>query len=188
MDRGRSPGDRLAMLGGRQPRPDLVGLAGSESGGGDLGRLVLEEVHPARELARVDRQLGEGRPVGAPALDHVGHRRARRRVPAVGVEQVALPALVEQALLVVLAVDLDERPDLVGEPRRGRRDVVEPGGRSAAGGHLADGDQRLRKPVEERLDAGRLGAVADQARVGPRPADEPEGIDQRGSCRRRSRR
>ena len=44
-----------------------------------------------------------------------------RRVAAEGVEQVALPALVEQPLLVVLAVDLDERPDHVGEPRRGHR-------------------------------------------------------------------
>ncbi len=168
MDRGRSPGDRLAMLGGRQPGPDLVGLAGPEPGRGDLGRLVLEQVHPARQLARVDRQLGQGRPVGAPALDHVGHRRPGRRVPAERVEQVALPALVEQALLVVLAVDLDERPDLVGEPRGGRGEVVEPGGRPAAGRDLADGDERLRQPVEEGLDAGRLRAVADQARVRPR--------------------
>ena len=99
-------------------------------------------------------------------------------MPAVRVEQVALPALVEQALLVVLAVDLDERPDLVGEPRGGRGDVVEPGGRAAAGRDLADRDQRLGKPVEQRLDARRLGAVADEARVRARPADEPERIDQ----------
>ena len=187
-DRGRSPGDRLAMLGGRQPRPDLVGLAGSESGRGDLLRLVLEQVHPTRQLARVDRQLGEGRPVGAPALDDVGHRRPCRRVPAVGIEQVALPALVEQTLLVVLAVDLDERADLVGEPRSGRRDVVEPGGRSAAGGHLADRDERLGKPVEEGLDAGRLGAVADQARCPPATRGRARAHRSAGSCRRRSRR
>ena len=176
------------MLGGRQPSPDLVGLAGSESRGGDLGRLVLEEVHPARELARVDRQLGEGRPVGAPALDDVGRRRPCRGVPAVRVEQVALPALVEQALLVVLAVDLDQRTDLVGEPRGGRGDVVEPGGRSAAGGHLADRDERLGKAVEERLDPGRLGAVADQARVRPRTRGPARARRSAGSCPRRSRR
>ena len=45
-------------------------------------------------------------------------------------------------------------------------------------GHLADRDERLGKPVEEGLDAGRLGAVADQARVRARPADQPERIDQ----------
>ena len=94
---------------------------GRSRAAGDLGGLVLEELDPAGQLARVDRQLGERRPVRPPALDGVGHRRARRRMPAERVEQVALPALVEQPLLVVLAVDLDERPDLVGEPRRGRR-------------------------------------------------------------------
>ena len=133
---------------------------------------------PAGQLARVDRQLGQRRPVRPPALDDVGHRRARRAMPAEGVEQVALPALVEQPLLVVLAVDLDERPDLVGEPRCGRRQVVEPGGRATAGRHLAHGDQRLRQPVEQCLDPRDLRAVADQAGVRARAADEPEGVDQ----------
>ena len=99
-------------------------------------------------------------------------------MPAEPVEQVALPALVEQALLVVLAVDLDERPDLVGQARGGDRLVVEPRRGAAARGHLADGDQRLRQPVEERLDAGALGAVADERRVGPRADGQPERVDQ----------
>ena len=182
-DRGRSPGDRLAMLGGRQPSPDLVGLAGPEPGRGDLLRFVLEEVHPPRQLARVDRQLRQRGPVRAPALDHVGRRGTSRGMPAVRVEQVALPALVEQALLVVLAVDLDQRPDLVGEPGGGRGDVVEPGGRPAVGRDLANGDQRLRKAVEQRLDPRRLGAVADEARVRARSPHEPEGIDQQALAR-----
>ena len=104
-----------------QTRPDLLGLARPQAGAGDLVRLVLEELEPPGELARVDGQLGEAGAVGPPALDRIGHRPPRRLVPAEGVEQVALPALVEQPLLVVLAVDLDERPDLVGEPRGGRR-------------------------------------------------------------------
>ena len=98
-------------------------------------------------------------------------------MPAERVEQVALPALVEQALLVVLAVDLDERADLLGEPGGGDRLVVEPRGRAATGGDLADGDDRLRQPVEERLHAGGLGAVPDQGRVGAGAGHEPEGID-----------
>ena len=133
MDRGRSPGDRLAVLRGRQPRPDLVGLAGPQARGRDLGRLVLEQVEPAGQLARVDRELGQGRAVGPPALDASAIAARARSVTAERVEQVALPALVEQALLVVLAVDLDERPDLVGEARGGRRHVVEPRGGAAPG-------------------------------------------------------
>ena len=120
------------MLGGRQPGADLVGLADSQPCGRDLGRLVLEQVHPAGELARVDRQLRQRRAVGPPAFHDAGHRHPGRFVTAIGVEQVALPALVEQALLVVLAVDLDQRPDLVGEPRGGRGLIVEPGRRATA--------------------------------------------------------
>ena len=178
MDGRRSPGDRLAMLGRRQPRPDLVRLARAQTRGRDLRDLVLEQVHPPGQLARVDRELGQRRTVRPPALDDIGHRRPRRAMPAVCVEQVALPALVEQPLLVVLAVDLDERPDLVGEPRRGRGEVVEPGRRSAARRHLAHRDERLGQPVEQRLDPRDVGAVTDQTGVRPGATDEPEGVDQ----------
>ena len=140
---------------------------------GDLGRLVLEQLEPAGELARVDRELGQGRPVRAPALDGVGHRGARGRRAAERVEQVALPALVEQPLLVVLAVDLDERPDLVGEPRAVVAWSSSRARGSSAGGHLADGDERLREPVEQRLHPRRLRAVADERRVRPRARARP---------------
>ena len=176
------------MLGGRQPGADLVGLAGSQPCRRDLGRLVLEQVDPAGQLARVDRQLRERGAVGAPALDDVGHRRTGRAVTAERVEQVALPALVEQALLVVLAVDLDQRPDLVGEPRGGRGQVVEPGGRAAAGRDLANRDERLRQAVEERLHPGRLRAVADERRCPPARRGRARARRSAGSCPRRSRR
>ena len=104
--------------------------------------------------------------------------RAGRAVTAERVEQVALPALVEQPLLVVLPVDLDQRPDLVGEPRGGRGLIVEPGGRAAAGRDLANRDERLRQAVEQRLHAGRLRAVADEPDVRARAADEPERVDE----------
>ena len=101
-----------------------------------------------------------------------------RPVPSERVEQVALPALVEEPLLVVLAVDLDERPDLVGEPRCGRREIVDPCTRAAAGRHLADDDERLGEPVEQCLDARGFRSVADDAGVGPGTADEPERVDE----------
>ena len=59
-------GDRLAVLRRDQPRADLVGLAGPQPRVGDLGRLVLEDVEPARDLARIERRRLERRPVVAP--------------------------------------------------------------------------------------------------------------------------
>jgi hypothetical protein len=161
-DRGSSPGDGLAMLRRRQPSSDLLGLAGPKPGRGDLLGLVLQEVHPPCQLARIDRQLGQRSSVRSPALDHVGCRCASGGMPTVGIKQVALPALVEKALLVMLAVDLHQRTDFVGKPGRGRGDVVEPGGRPAIRRDLANGDERLGKPVEQGLDPSRLGAVADE--------------------------
>ena len=82
-ERRRSPGDRLAVLGGRQAAADLVRLARPEVAPRDLGRLVLEQVEPAGHLARIQRGRVERGPVRAPALDRGGHRvrgapRARR--------------------------------------------------------------------------------------------------------------
>ena len=99
-------------------------------------------------------------------------------MPAERIEQIALPALVEQSLLIVLAVDLDEWPDFVGEPRCGRRDVVEPGRRPPASRDLASDDEGLGQSIEERLDSGRLCAVADKAGVGACTGDEAERVDQ----------
>ena len=157
-DGGRSPGDRLAMLGrgraapgSRPPRPAAAGRPRSR---------------PPR--ARAGRPGGRARAARSPARPAPHGSRASARPPpaivaprvvvaAVRVEQVALPALVEQPLLVVLAVDLDERADLVGQPRRRRRHVVDPGGRAA-------GRSRPR---------GRRSAAPARGRTAPRPARPP---------------
>ena len=136
------------------------------------------ELEPSSQLARIDRQLGERRPVRPPALDRGGHLATKLLVAAERVEQVALPTLIEQPLLLVLAVDLDERPDLLGQPRRGHGLVVEPGRRAAAGGDLANRNDRLGNPVEERLDPGELRAVPDQRCVGARSQGEAERVDE----------
>ncbi len=132
----------------------------------------------ASSAARFSRQRST-----APAI-------ARRSVlvAAEAIEQVALPALVEQSPLVVLAVDLDEGADLVRQPRRGHGRVVEAGRGPAARGDLADRDQRLRQSIEQRLHPRGLGAVAHER---PCPRGRPSrarGHRSAGSCRRRSRR
>ena len=110
VDGRRAARDGLPVLGGRQPGADLVGLAGAQLRRRDLPRLVLEELEAAGELTGIADELGEGGPVGPPRLHGVGHGRPQALVPPEPVEEVALPALVEEPLLVVLAVDLDERP------------------------------------------------------------------------------
>ena len=171
----------------RRPRISSAS-PGRRSARRDLGRLVLEQVEAAGHLPRIQRGRVERGPVLAPALDGTGHRRAQLAVAAEAVEQVALPALVEQSALVVLAVDLDEGADLVGQACRRDRGVVETRRGPAARRDLADRDQRLRHAIEQRLDPRSLGAVARPAscRRG-RPSPAP-GRRSAGSCRRPSRR
>ena len=100
---------------------------GRSRGRGDLVRLVLGELEPARQLARIDASSRSAARLARQRATGAGHRRTQLVVAAERVEQVALPALVEQALLLVLAVDLDERPDLVRQAGGGDRRVVDPG-------------------------------------------------------------
>ena len=151
----------------RQARADLVGLARSQPRRGDLGGLVVEQVEPAGDLARVEGRRVQQVAVLPPALDGPRHRRPQVVVPAPAVEQVALPALVEQSPLVVLAVDLDERPDLVGEARRRHGRVVEARRGPPRGRDLAHRDERLRL----------------RGRTGPRRG-RPRRRGGRASCRR----
>ena len=72
--RGRSPGDRLAMLGRRQPSPDLVRLARPQPRRGDLRRPRARGGPPAAP-ARAGRSPARPAPHGSPAS-------ARRRRPS----------------------------------------------------------------------------------------------------------
>ena len=177
--RGRPAGDGLAVLGRGQSRGDLVGLAGSQPRGGDLADLVVEQVQAPRDLARVERRRVEQRPGSrASARPPSAIVAAQRLVAAPAVEQVALPALVEQAALVVLAVDLDQRPDLVGQPRRGHRGVVQ-AGRGAPGGVTSrTAMSGSGSAVEQGLHPGDVRPVADEGRVRAGAERQPEGIDE----------
>ena len=148
--------------------------------GGDLVGLVLEQ----RRAGAPPRAGRAPRHRAAP-----GSRASARRprpspsrsvlVAAERVEQVALPALVEQPPLVVLAVDLDERPDLVGQAGGGHRRVVEARRRAAGRG-------RPRGPRSAAPAAGRTAPRPARASAPCRtsvvsaraPERQPEGIDQ----------
>jgi hypothetical protein len=99
-------------------------------------------------------------------------------VATVGIKQVALPPLVEQALLVVLAVDLHQRGGHRRQPGGGDRLVVQARGGPTPGGDFADRDEGLRQPVEQRLHSRCLGAMTDESRVGPGTQHQAERIDQ----------
>ncbi len=85
------------MPGPLQQLPELGGLAGTEASAADLLDLVPQDLEPPLDLARLQRDVGQRRPVLAPPLHRPGHRDPQRRVVAERVEQLALPALVEQA-------------------------------------------------------------------------------------------
>src|SRR4029077_17287203 len=111
--------------------------------------------------------------------------RARICMTAEGVEEVALGPFVEQALLLVLAVNLDQRAGRVGESGRRHVLIVEPGRGAAGRRNLADGNQGLRSAVEEGLDPGDLCAIADERGVGPGTDREAQGIDEQALARPR---
>ena len=70
-------------------------------------------------------------------------RGTRRCVAAEGVEQVALPGGRQQPLLIVLAVDRDERLDHGRQACRGHRLVVDARDGASGRGQLAHADERL---------------------------------------------
>ena len=96
---------------------------------------------------------------------------------AVGIEEIALPSFIQQPALVMLAMNLDQPTGHVRKARGGHGLIVHSRGRATRGTDLAHDDQRLRQAIEERLDAGARGPVADQADVRPSTQREPERID-----------
>ncbi len=163
---------------GCQALADLVCLTGTEAGRLDLGRLVPVQLELSGHRPRIPLQRVQGRPVGPPCLHGRGHGRPQGRMPAVRVEQVPLVRGIEQPLLVVLAVDLHERPGHVGQPRGGDGGVVHPRGAAARRRHLAHADQRFGVAIEQRLHPRERRAGPDQARVGTGTQHEHQRVDQ----------
>src|SRR5262249_26321471 len=86
--------DRLAMLCRLEADPDLLRFARPKPRGRDLRRLVFLDRELPGDLAWIEGELREERPVGAPARHRVRDGHARRPVAAEGVEQGALGAFV----------------------------------------------------------------------------------------------
>ncbi len=173
-----APADRLAVLGRPEPGPNLVGFADPQPGRLDLGQFVLGQVEPPGELARLERELAQRGVVRPPPLDCRPDFGSLRFEAAKGVEESPLVALVEQELLIVLAVDLDERAGDLGQAGDADRLVIDPGRRSAGEADLAGADEWAVGPLDPGGDPGGLCAVANHAAVGPGTEGQAEGVDQ----------
>ncbi len=117
--------------------------------------------------------------------------------PAERIQQGAMPARIEQAPLVMLAVDLDQARADVAQQRRRAGLVIEKGAAAAVGleraandeglarfgGDVVFGEQRRQRGsgrwrIECCRDARLIGATAHQAAVRPRAERQPQRIEE----------
>ena len=124
-------------------------------------------------------------------------RGAERGLAGETVEQVALGARAEQALELVLAVDLDQGADDVGDGGDGGHPSLELGPAAPLdqdlagdhdlavlvlhpGGRQGGGDLEVVAGVQAAFDQRGGPAGTDRARVGPPPEQQGEGVDDHG--------
>ncbi len=172
--------DALRVAGHAQPTAQLVNLARSRRGSLDLVGRVLGKLEASGELLGLDRQLAQRRLVRAQRLDGRGNGLAQLLMSAVRVENVALPRCGEQTLLLVLAVDLDQRLNDRRQPAGSHALVVDARDAAPLGGHLAYADERLEfaGTLEERLDSRAGGTVAHETGVGAGAHHQSQRVDQ----------
>ena len=180
---GLGVGQALGLGGqlGRLPHPDLGGL--------DLVQLVAEQVDLALALAGPGGQVVQLAGDGAqpPPAGGEGGPRPQGGLAGEAVEQVALDAGAEQVLELVLAVDLDQGADDVGDRGHGGHAALELGPAAALDQHLA-GDHDLAVLVGDpggRQGGGDL-AVAAGAQAAFDQRGGPAGPDRAGSARPRA--
>ena len=116
---GQHGHDTLRVARQREPRSQLVDLALARAGGLDLAGGVFGQLQPALISAGSISSSRSAASFARSACTASATSSRRRAVTAVRVEHVALPRTLEQPLLIVLAVDLDQRIDQL--PRGARR-------------------------------------------------------------------
>jgi hypothetical protein len=120
-----------------------------------------------------------------------------RRPPHIAVEQGAMPTRIDQAAIVMLAVDFHKKGRNVAQQRHADRAIIDIGLRSAIGLQLTPQDQRLARldlhpRIAQRIGhhrsqrlwlkagrhAGHAFARTDQPQIGPRAQHQPQRIEQ----------
>ena len=173
---------RLARAGrrcaGRCPRrraaTQLVDLALARRRRLDLVGRVLGQLQPTLELGRIDVSSRSAASLARSARTASRPSSRSAVVPPNASSTSRCHAPCEQPLLLVLAVDLDQRPDTCRQARSGDRLVVDARDAAPLADDLADADERLgRRAIEQRLDARACGAVAHEAGSARAPMTRP---------------
>ena len=174
-------GERLLLAGLRieahklvQRMADIVGIGADRGDFGGMPRPLI---------------LG-----GAPRLPGGRHRFRLAAQAAKGIDEVAVAARVDQRPVVVLAVDLDERPAHLAQELHANGDVVDEGAGAAVGGLDAAQDQRRiglqavigKEPqhgmiggeIESRGHLALAGALPHQRGIAAAADGKGEGIEQ----------
>src|SRR2546425_838737 len=190
---------RLLAVGVLEPapfRPQPLLLARAQPRGVQLGHLEAQEVLALRAVAPGAAAALEVLPRLAVLGEERGEALAQRLGVGEPVQQVELARGLEQALVLVLAVDLDERvPEALEQADRHRR-VVDERAVAAAARELATHHdlallhresrlvERGRHAAvghgEHRFHGGALGVGADHVGRGAAAARQEEGVDQDG--------
>ncbi len=186
--------DALGVLEAAALGAERVLLAILETRGVDLGELEAVEVFLARVLPRLALDASQLGPRLRPCAHETAEGRDVRRAAGEAIEHGELPRRLHEALVLVLAVQLEEAlAEPIDQRHRRRRivdeDAVAPGSRDLPPDHEDAigrsvprpfqhlGGRARRRDLEDRLDRGGGGLRADQLGLRPRAPDQEQGVD-----------
>src|SRR5213083_2045158 len=194
-DLGQTRGELVGVLESSTLLPELLLLARTQARGVELGELEAQEV-----LALAPVALGGARPLRLGARLAELRHEARHALPELlrvgeAIQELELAGGLEQALVLVLAVHLHEVVAQPLEERDGDGRVVDERTMAARATELTPRHQHAfvgREPrlverrghgaarldVEDRLDRRGVGVAPDHVRLGARPEDQQDRVDE----------
>src|SRR3989441_23868 len=194
-DLGQTRGELVGVLESSTLLPELLLLARTQARGVELGELEAQEVLALGPVA-----LGGARPLRLGARLAELRHEARHALPELlrvgeAIQELELAGGLEQALVLVLAVHLHEVVAQALEERDGDGRVVDEGTMAARATELTPrhkhavvgreprlverrGHGAARLDVEDRLDRRGVGVAPDHVRLGARPEDQQDRVDE----------
>src|SRR2546422_802214 len=194
-DLGQTRGELVGVLESSTLLPELLLLARTQARGVELGELEAQEVLALGPVA-----LGGARPLRLGARLAELRHEARHALPELlrvgeAIQELELAGGLEQALVLVLAVHLHEVVAQALEERDGDGRVVDEGTMAARARGLTPrhkhavvgreprlverrGHGAARLDVEDRLDRRGVGVAPDHVRLGARPEDQQDRVDE----------
>ncbi len=165
---------RTSRVGG-----ELVVFAGLRADAIDLGELEGDELGARGTLPLARQQaIALGREL-LPVGERVGHLLALRFESRVGVEHVEVRGRIEQHLVLVLSVQIDERPGELAQRAARDERAVDEGAAASLGRHFpADDDLAAVGGVEHGFDRGGLLAGAHELGRGAAADEQADGAEE----------